>query len=323
MNMEEKSCYVTFEEVLQHPKSLEHSMEESLSCKSQTRKSCYSLREILSHDSNSITTTWEANSIYESQSTKTSMTLKMEDKLHYVPIKEVLQQSKSLENSMGGSLRYESQNLSHDSDLIKMEENPVYKSHKIAYNSVEENKVSQSTQMKNILPNRICSKERMIIAMISIMFIMLVVCIGVMLNSTLIESLQNQTNIKYNDDHFLIQAISRMDNRSCRFNIPRDIVRIFNISSWALNEDNGPSCSGYNMKMWDGRPRQQYIDLGSRRCGSICDNTSRTINNTIHLKVKYDEFNERSISFPISCKYQSVFKVEGPSGSEYWCTNIQ
>ena len=87
--MEEKSCHVPIEEVLQHPKSLQHSMEEILNCKSQTRKSCHSLREILSHDSNSISTSWEANSIHESQSTKTSMTLKMEDKLHYVPIKEV------------------------------------------------------------------------------------------------------------------------------------------------------------------------------------------------------------------------------------------
>ena len=69
-------------------------MEESLSCKSQTRKSCYSLREILSHD------------------------------------------------------------------LIKMEENPHYELHNIAYTSVEENKISQSTRTKNILPNRICSKER-------------------------------------------------------------------------------------------------------------------------------------------------------------------
>ena len=283
MNMEEKSHNVPIEQVLQQSKSLVHLMEESLSCKFQTIPNYYSLRKILIHDSNSMTTSFESNSIHESHSTET---LKMKDKLPYVPIEEVIQPSKSLENLM--------------------EENPLFESHSIVCTSMKENKISQSTQTENILPNRICSKERMIIAMISIMFIMLVVCIGVMLNSTLIESLQNQTNIKYNDDHFLIQAISRMDNRSCRFNIPRDIVRIFNISSWALNEDNGPSCSGYNMKMWDGRPRQQYIDLGSRRCGSICDDTSRTINNTIHLKVKYDEFNERSISFPISCKYISL-----------------
>ena len=283
MNMEEKSHNVPIEQVLQQSKSLVHLMEESLSCKFKTIPNYYSLRKILIHDSNSMTTSFESNSIHESHSTET---LKMKDKLPYVPIEEVIQPSKSLENLM--------------------EENPLCESHCIGCTSMKENKISQSTQTENILPNRICSKERMIIAMISIMFIMLVVCIGVMLNSTLIESLQNQTNIKYNDDHFLIQAISRMDNRSCRFNIPRDIVRIFNISSWALNEDNGPSCSGYNMKMWDGRPRQQYIDLGSRRCGSICDDTSRTINNTIHLKVKYDEFNERSISFPISCKYISL-----------------
>ena len=283
MNMEEKSHNVPIKQVLQQSKSLVHLMEESLSCKFQTIPNYYSLRKILIHDSNSMTTSFESNSIHESHSTET---LKMKDKLPYVPIEEVIQPSKSFENSM--------------------EENPLYESHSIVCTSMKENKISQSTQTENILPNRIFSKERMIIAMISIMFIMLVVCIGVMLNSTLIESLQNQTNIKYNDDHFLIQAISRMDNRSCRFNIPRDIVRIFNISFWALNEDNGPSCSGYNMKEWDGRPRHQFIDLGSRRCGSICDNTSRTINNTIHLKVKYDEFNERSISFPISCKYISL-----------------
>ena len=289
MNMEEKSHNVPIEQVLQQPKSLVHSIEEFLSCKSQTIPNYYSLRKILSHDSNSITTSFESNSIHQSHSTET---LKMEDKLHYMPIEEVLKQSNSLENSM--------------------EENPYYESHNIVFTSMEENKISQSTQTENILPNRICSKEKMIIAMISIMFIMLVVCIGVMFNSILIKSLhnnsslQNQTNLKYNDDHFIIQAISRMSNTSCRFNIPRDVVRIFNISSWALNEDNGHSCSGYNMKEWDGRPRQQFIDLGSRRCGSICDDTSRTINNTIHLKVKYDEFNERSISVPISCKYISL-----------------
>ena len=136
-NMEENFHYVPIKEILQQSKSLEHSMEESLRCKSQTNKSCYPLREILSHDSNSITTSCEANSIHESHLTETSMTLKMEDKLHYAPIKEVPQQSKSLENSMGGSLRYESQNLSHDSDLIKLTptfpiaENPLNQSHNI------------------------------------------------------------------------------------------------------------------------------------------------------------------------------------------------
>ena len=289
MNMEENSHNVPIEQVLQQSKSLVHLMEESLSCKFQTIPNYYSLRKILIHDSNSMTTSFESNSIHQSHSTET---LKMKDKFSYMPIEEVIQPSKSFENSM--------------------EENPLYESHSIACTSMKENKISQSTQTENILPNRICSKEKMIIAMISIMFIMLVVCIGVMLNSILIKSqhnnssLQNQTNIKYNDDHFIIQAISRMSNTSCRFNIPRDVVRIFNISSWALNEDNDPRCSGYNMKEWDGRPRHQVIDLGSRRCGSICDDTSRTINNTIHLKVKYDEFNERSISFPISCNTRSV-----------------
>ena len=64
--MEENFHYVPIEEVLQQSKSLEHSMEESLRCKSQTSKSCYPLREILSHDSNPITTFCEANSIHES-----------------------------------------------------------------------------------------------------------------------------------------------------------------------------------------------------------------------------------------------------------------
>ena len=250
--MEENFHYVPIEQVLQQSKSLEHSMEESLRCKSQTNKSCYPLREILSHDSNSITTSCEANSIHESLLTETSMTLKMEDKLHYMPIEEVIQPSKLLQNSMGESLRYESQNLSHDSDLIKMEENPVYKSHKIAYNSVEENKVSQSTQIKNILPNRICSKERIIIAMI--MFIIIVVCICVLLNSILMKSpsnnssLQNQTNTKHNDDYFLIQAIkqSRKDeNGPCTFIISPEIVKKYNISSWELNGGNNPDTSVY------------------------------------------------------------------------------
>ena len=181
MNMEEKSCYVPIEEVLQHPKSLEHSMEE-------TRKSCYSLKEILSHD------------------------------------------------------------------LIKMEENPHYEFHNIAYTSVEENKIAQSTQTKNILSDRICSKERMIIAMISIMFIIIVVCICVLLNSILMKSptnnssLQNQTNTKHNDDYFLIQAIkqSRKDeNGPCTFIISPEIVKKYNISSWELNGGNDPDTSVY------------------------------------------------------------------------------
>ena len=65
-NIEEKSHNVPIEETFQQSKLLEHSMEESLRCKSQTSKSCYPLREILSHDSNSITTSCEANSIHES-----------------------------------------------------------------------------------------------------------------------------------------------------------------------------------------------------------------------------------------------------------------
>ena len=256
MNMEEKSRNVPIQEVIQHPKSLEHSMEESLSCKSQTRKSYYSLREILSSDSNSITTSWEENSIYESQSTKTSMTLKM--------------------------------------------------------------KISPSTQTKYILPNRICSKERMVIAMISIMFIIIVVCICVPLNSILMKSptnnssLQNQTNTKHNDDYFLIQAIkqSRKDeNGPCTFIISPEIVKKYNISSWVLNDGaDGPTCHEYNLDFEHGAPHHQYIHLKPSRCGSICDNN--TLKNTIHLKVKYDKFNERSISFPISCKTRGKLGIK-------------
>ena len=92
----------------------------------------------------------------------------MEGKLHYVPIKEVLQQSKPLENSTEESLTYESHilsfqdNLSHNPNLIttscevnsatneshsaktsgvvahsvtstfSMKENPLYESHNVA-----------------------------------------------------------------------------------------------------------------------------------------------------------------------------------------------
>ena len=262
MNMEEKSRYVPIEEVLQHPKSLEHSMEE-------TRKSCYSLKEILSHD------------------------------------------------------------------LIKMEENTLYELHNIAYTSVEEKKISQSTLTKNILPNRICSKERMIIAMISIMFIIMVVCIGVILNSILMKSpdnnfyLQNQSNTKRNDDYFIIQAIkqSRKENDPCTFIISHEIVKKYNISSWVLNDNNnpdpgshnesGPECHEYNLNIGHNAPHHQYIFVDHLRCGSICDETNLTLNNTIHLKVKYDEFYERSISFPISCKYRSVGK-----DNTFWCAHI-
>ena len=202
MNMEKKSHNVPIEQVLQQSKSLVHLMEESLSCKFQTIPNYYSLRKILIHDSNSMTTSFESNSIHESHSTET---LKMKDKLPYMPIKEVLKQSISLENSM--------------------EENPLCESHCIGCTSMEENKISQSTQTENILPNRICSKERMIIAMISIMFIIIVVCICVLLNSILMKSqsnnssLQNQTNTKHNDDYVLIQAIkkTRKENGSCTF----------------------------------------------------------------------------------------------------------
>ena len=108
MNMEENSHNVPIEQVLQQSKSLVHSMEESLRCKSQTIPNYYSLRKILSHDSNSITTSFESNSIHESHSTET---LKMKDKFSYMPIEEVIQPSKSFENSMEENPHYESHNI--------------------------------------------------------------------------------------------------------------------------------------------------------------------------------------------------------------------
>ena len=126
---------------------------------------------------------------------------------------------------------------------------------------------------------------------------------------------ENQTNIEYNDDHFIIQAIKqRKENGPCTFLIPGEIVKKYKISSWELNDGkDDPKCHEYNLNFGHGAPHHQYIHLKPSRCGSICDNTSHTLNNTIHLKVKYhsgpllkpfhlDELNERSISFPISCK---------------------
>ena len=276
------------------------------------------------------------------------MTTNIEEKSHNVPIEETFQQSKLLEDSMEESLSNQSQILSFGScevthsmiSTFSMEEEPFYESHNIgcpiqvsmnenplyeSYISVEDKKISQSTLATNILPNRICINKRMIIAMISIMFIILLVCIGLEFDSILIEPqdnksfLPNQTNIKYNDDHFIIQAIKRrIENGPCIFLIPREIVKEYNISSWVLNNGaDGPTCHEYNLNFGDGAPHHQYIYLKPSRCGSICDNTSRTLNNTIHLKIKYDEFNERSISFPISCKYQSVHNDD-----TYWCSTF-
>ena len=59
---------------------------------------------------------------------------------------------------------------------------------------------------------------------------------------------ENQTNIEYNDDHFIIQAIKqRKENGPCTFLIPQEIVRKYNISSWVLNDETGGDrCHEYN-----------------------------------------------------------------------------
>ena len=80
---------------------------------------------------------------------------------------------------------------------------------------------------------------------------------------------------------------------------------------------SGPGCHQYNLNIGHSAPQHQYIFVDNDRCGSICDETNLTLNNTIHLKVKYDEFYERSISFPISCKYRSVGKDDTS-----WCKHI-
>ena len=110
------------------------------------------------------------------------------------------------------------------------------------------------------------------------------------------------------------------ENGPCTFLIPGEIVKKYKISSWELNDGkDDPKCHEYNLNFGHGAPHHQYIHLKHSRCGSICDNTSHTLNNTIHLKVKYhsgpllkpfhlNELNERRISFPISCKTRSVNK---------------
>ena len=61
------------------------------------------------------------------------MATNIEEKSHNVPIEEVFQQSKLLENSMEESLSNESQILSFGSCEVacSMEENPFYDSHNI------------------------------------------------------------------------------------------------------------------------------------------------------------------------------------------------
>ena len=124
---------------------------------------------------------------------------------------------------------------------------------------------------------------------------------------------ENQINIEYNDDHFIIQAIKqRKENGPCTFLIPGEIVKKYKISSWELNDGkDDPKCHEYNLNFGHDAPHHQYIHLKPSNCGSICDNN--TLKNTIHLKVKYDKFNERSISFPISCKTRGKTK----DGREY------
>ena len=189
--------------------------------------------------------------------------------------------------------------------------NPLYESHNVACpieacTSVEENKISQPNQMKNILPNTICSKEKFIKAMISITFVLLLVCIGLIWFSVLTKSPRDnssQQNKINNDDLLIIQEIKRKKkNGPCTFMIERQIVIKYHISSWVLNDADGDyndgQCYEYDLNAGLNAKIHQYIHVTPWRCGSICDNTSQTFNNTIHLKVK----NDRKISVPISCK---------------------
>ena len=111
-----------------------------------------------------------------------------------------------------------------------------------------------------------------------------------------------------NDDLLLVQEIKRQkENGPCTFLIERHIVIKYHISSWALYDaDDGPECSEYDLNVGHNAPLPQYIHVEPWRCGSICDKTSRTLNNTIHLKIKTHELYEKSISVPISCKYISL-----------------
>ena len=300
-------------------------MEESLSNESQILSfgSCEVNHSMIS------TFSMEEEPFYESHNIGCPIQVSMNEN----PLYESHNNVCPIQVSMNDNPLYDSMN-GNKLSTFPMEENPLYESHPIqvsmnenplyeSYISVEDKKISQSTPATNILPNRICINKRMIIAMISIMFIILLVCIGLEFDSILIEpqdnksSLPNQTNIKYNDDHFIIQAIKRrIENGPCIFLIPREIVKEYNISSWVLNDgEDGPTCHEYNLNFGHGAPHHQYIHLKPSRCGSICDNN--TLKNTIHLKVKYDEFYERSISFPISCKYRSVGKDDTS-----WCKHI-
>ena len=131
---------------------------------------------------------------------------------------------------------------------------------------------------------------------------------GVMLASVLKKSSGDNSSLqsKTNNDYFLlVQEIKRKkENGECTFLIDRQIVSKYNISSWALNDgDDDPECNEYNLNVGYNAPLPQYIHVEPWRCGSICDKTSHTLNNTIHLKIKTHELYEKSISVPISCKY--------------------
>ena len=317
-NIEEKSHNVPIEEVFQQSKLLENSIQESLSNESQILSfgSCEVNHSMIS------TFSMEEKPFYESHNIGCPIQVSMNEN----PLYESHNNVCPIQVSMNDNPLYDSMN-GNKLSTFPMEENPLYESYPIqvsmnenplyeSYISVEDKKISQSTPATNILPNRICINKRMIIAMISIMFIILLVCIGLEFDSILIEpqdnksSLPNQTNIKYNDDHFIFQAIKRrIKNGPCIFLIPREILKEYNISSWVLNDgEDGPTCHEYNLNFGHGAPHHQYIHLKPSRCGSICDNN--TLKNTIHLKVKYDKFNERSISFPISCKTRGKLGIK-------------
>ena len=117
------------------------------------------------------------------------------------------------------------------------------------------------------------------------------------------------------DDNLIGQEIKqRMENGPCTFLIEREIVRKYNISSWELNDGDGANCHEYDLNVGHYAPLPQYIYVNSCGCGSIFDNTSHTLINTIHLKVKNGGL--RIISVPVSCKYKSLPKTE-----KGWCSD--
>ena len=112
---------------------------------------------------------------------------------------------------------------------FSMEINPLYESHNVScpikvHTSVEENKISRLNRMKNILANRICSKERMIKVTIAITFVLLVCIAGVMLASVLKKSSGDNSSLrsKTNNDYFLlVQEIERRkENGPCHVTEP-------------------------------------------------------------------------------------------------------